>query len=856
MKFNCINTKEIIFIILLLFIAPQFFYGQELRTNINDRKTLSKIEHLDRSAFNYIPKKPGHYTAQDWRRAIDSTWGEGLSTTKKLQIFDQFWNDVDTKYPSFFNLDVNWDSLKTVYRPEIEAGVSRGRFAGIMSRMSFALLDNHCYMTDLPIATDSIKYGTPIFVTKGNQSMINKEWFNEDYCHFGASLSPLPDSSLLIYDVVPNHPLGLEKGDIVLGYNGIPWKNLYKELLAAELPFSFDGTIGSNTESVQYALLTSAGENWHLFDTIDVIKYKSGNTLHLPTSLMKDRKMKLFSTYQLPIDGVPFPDIDNGHWVSWGIVNGSEIGYIYVYNWTKNGDFSFPTISAGDEFKKAIQDLINRQIKGLIIDSRYNTGGWRDEYPKGLSILFNEDQDIYQEFVRNQTNDHYSVKPFYISPEIYNLRINADDYLFDRPIALLISPFSLSGGDMMPLQMKYHPMVRTFGHGTNGAFGSVDDEINIAGISTDWEYHLTFSNFKLKDNPNKYLAHLNITPDEEVEFTKESVVLEKDDVVEKALGWINNLVYGHDLTKSNSYCRPDDTLKISALIENPNSHQTSSRVYIKNLEGSFIDSLELTKTGLYGNSEIWAGNYLAPDSEDFFWLSLSATDSSESKTWTTDNISRFTTAGPLTVDSIEYTPYTNFRYLFKPIVKNESSSLGFNNLKVVLSCKDPWVTLIFPASRPLSSISPGEMKTNIQAFAVSYDSASFPGYFNLIFEITIDDWPYWVVDTTIYVMPNSVNGETLLPIAYKLEQNYPNPFNPTTKIKYAIPSSVEMHRDASVQLNVYDVLGREVTTLVNEKKSLGNMKLNLMQQYLPSGVYFYQLKSGEFIQTKKMLLMK
>ena len=851
--FNC--NKKIFFTVFLMLIFSQFLYSQDKNYKVNERiKIQSIVKNADRSEFKYIPKKPGHYTAQDWRRAIDSTWGEGLSTTKKLQIFDQFWNDVDTKYPSFFNINVNWDSLKTVYRPEIEAGVSRGRFAGIMSRMSFALLDNHCYMTDLPIATDSIKYGTPIFVTKGNQSMINKEWFNEDYCHFGASLSPLPDSTLLIYDVVPNHPLGLERGDVILGYDGISWKNLYKELIAAELPFSFDGTIGSNTESVQYALLTSAGENWHLFDTIDVIKYKTGNTLHLPTTLMQDKKIKLFSTYQLPIAGVPFPDIDNGHWVSWGIINGTNIGYIYVYNWTKNGDFPYTTVSAGDEFKKAIQDLISKNIDGLIIDSRYNTGGWGDEYPKGLSILFNENQDIYQEYIRNQTDDHYSVVPFYITPEIYNLKINADSYLYDRPIALLISPFSLSAGDLMPLQMRYHPMVRTFGLGTNGAFGSVDF-IDITGISTDWEYHLTFSNFKLKDNPNKYLTHLNFAPDEEIEFTKENVVLGKDDVVEKGLEWINNLVYGHNLTKNTGYCRPSiDTLKISALVENPNSHQTSSKVYIKDISGSFIDSVELKKTGISGKSEIWSGNYMAPDIEDFFNISLCATDSSVSKIWVTDNITKFTTVGPISLDSIESTKYPNNIYGIKTFIKNESTDHTINAIKVKLTCDDLWVDSVYPGLRSCPNLPPNQIKSITSPFGIRYDSSAFPGYFNLKFEIMSDNWTYWTDTVQYFLTTVGIDDETVQPFTFKLEQNYPNPFNPTTKIKYSIPVGANGH--SPVLLKVYDVLGRKVATLVNEIKRPGEYEVEFNAAAFPSGVYFYQLKSGEFIQTKKMTLLK
>ena len=102
---------------------------------------------------------------------------------------------------------------------------------------------------------------------------------------------------------------------------------------------------------------------------------------------------------------------------------------------------------------------------------------------------------------------------------------------------------------------------------------------------------------------------------------------------------------------------------------------------------------------------------------------------------------------------------------------------------------------------------------------------------------------------------SAVETENNLPLEFALSQNYPNPFNPTTKIKYSI-ASVETHRDASVQLKVYDVLGREAATLVNETKKPGEYEIEFNAATLPSGVYFYQLKAGEFIQTKKMILLK
>jgi hypothetical protein len=96
-----------------------------------------------------------------------------------------------------------------------------------------------------------------------------------------------------------------------------------------------------------------------------------------------------------------------------------------------------------------------------------------------------------------------------------------------------------------------------------------------------------------------------------------------------------------------------------------------------------------------------------------------------------------------------------------------------------------------------------------------------------------------------------------LPIEFSLSQNYPNPFNPSTKIKYSVPF-VETHRDASllVTLKVYDVLGNEIETLVNEEKAAGNYEVNWNAVNLPSGVYFYQLKAGSFVEIKKMVLLK
>ncbi len=99
---------------------------------------------------------------------------------------------------------------------------------------------------------------------------------------------------------------------------------------------------------------------------------------------------------------------------------------------------------------------------------------------------------------------------------------------------------------------------------------------------------------------------------------------------------------------------------------------------------------------------------------------------------------------------------------------------------------------------------------------------------------------------------NSVSSNNIEPIKFKLSQNYPNPFNPTTTISYSVP------KDGIVTIKVYDVLGKEAATLVNEEKKAGiySVQLSAVSNQLGSGVYFYRMQAGSFVETKKLLLIK
>lgn len=113
-----------------------------------------------------------------------------------------------------------------------------------------------------------------------------------------------------------------------------------------------------------------------------------------------------------------------------------------------------------------------------------------------------------------------------------------------------------------------------------------------------------------------------------------------------------------------------------------------------------------------------------------------------------------------------------------------------------------------------------------------------------------------VIATFQFFNVTGINDNNLsLPNHFSLSQNYPNPFNPETTISYTI-GTVQLSALSFVTLKLFDVLGREVSTLVNEEKPAGTYKVKFNAKYLTSGIYFYRLSTNGFVQTKKMILLR
>ena len=846
------DMKKLIHSVLLLTLLASVALSQDLRpTNPGLDGSKSAISpHIPAQSSITLPsyespKRPGHHTAADWRALIDSLWGPGPPTATKLQIFDTFWNLIDRQYAGFPYLDVNWDSLKAVYRPEIEAGVSRGRLWGILGHMYLSLQEIHTWIADLDLDSyfmegGQLVYrpGMPVFFPSG------WGWAGS----FGAALTPMPDSSLLVYRALSPHPLGIVAGDVVLGYDGIPWKQLYHELLSVEFPLEWWGEtrFGSSPRSMSHALLNSAGSNWGLFDTLDVVKYATGDTVHLPTaSLVGSDYLSLFATEQLPIPGVRMPDYRGGERVTWGVVDGTSIGYVYVYRWNS---------SDAPAFAAAMRDLVTvRKVAGLILDFRYNIGSddsWDAANP-GLDYLFNEDPagpSRWQSATRSSPTDHFGFSfsgppgSFQPGPEFY-----------DRPIAVLTGPQAWSLGDHVSFRMRSHPMARFFGLPTNGAF--VMGGGNAGPIFGNWYYSYAGGQMQSFVNNEGFLMHKSFPVDEEVWLTQDGVAKGDDDVVERAIEWIGTLSHAHDVRVSRLSI---DTIHITARVENPLAHSLGVVARLADGSGALIDSVYLADDGLHGDSTsgdgFWGCRYV-PSSENLIRVTVRTEDVTTGTARTLPNAVTylFTRGAMISAD----TRAVDFRQIDISLSGRDTTfmvrNIGFatDSIEVSLNYGNVTPDSAIAVSPVLFELAAGDSSgvtfmIRPQLLVPQYYSAVVRMHSRLGYGQTLLSKPMlWQI-----VVTGLVPESDELPKVFMLEQNYPNPFNPSTTITYTLPHA------ARVNLKVFNTLGQEVAALLNEDTPAGVHTVHFDAARLPSGVYLYRLTAGSFVQTRKMIIMK
>jgi hypothetical protein len=463
-------------------------------------------------------------------------------------------------------------------------------------------------------------------------------------------------------------------------------------------------------------------------------------------------------------------------------------------------------------------------------------------------------------FERSSPVDLYALKPAASTPLPFF--INADpNTLYEKPIAVLIGPFSISQGDFTAYKFRYLSSAQFFGKSVNGAVsGMITEEPVVSG------FYFMVPFFLLVDHrdPNTLLLRKEFPNCEPVWFDKDDIALGDDTVAKRALAWITSVAHAHRVIASRGYFRPGlDTVRLTASVENPQGHPISVTARFM-ADTIAVDSTLFADDGQHGDGAagdgLWGTSWSVPADERFYGLTTRVVDPGDPSTFSMPYAARFTTAGPVVcVGDTAYTvPAWGQTVNFRLKVSNEGSSVLIPAVRGMIRALDTAATISSGNPIAVGDISPGQVRLSgmIKISFSQWCTGTRDLPFELVFSINAIE--YWR-DTLVIQVASAVGivERHESPMKYELGQNYPNPFNPTTTIEYTTGGTRNQGSGISeVRLVVYDLLGREVAVLVNEMKTPGTYEVTFDVSRLASGVYLYRLTAGEFIQTRKLLLLR
>ena len=276
-----------------------------------------------------------------------------------------------------------------------------------------------------------------------------------------------------------------------------------------------------------------------------------------------------------------------------------------------------------------------------------------------------------------------------------------------------------------------------------------------------------------------------------------------------------------------------DSLIVTGAIANPESHPVTVYALVEGIATAHCDSVALYDDGRHSDGKAGDNVYGAALMasrlvEDSYNVTLITYDDSLGIRDQLYKRAIFTTTGPVlpppsgAVTGVRYDELNRWQY-FKLVLKNVGGRVSIGNLRAWVSCNDPRIQLMNPSTAFSDPIPAGVADSSDTELWFEYADGYGPDSIktqpvNFTVVVSSGKYPFW---TSTFTFSSLVTGsvgpdaENDLPMAFSLEQNYPNPFNPSTTIKYELPKT------SQVRLTVYDMLGREVSVLVNERRDAG-----------------------------------
>jgi hypothetical protein len=324
---------------------------------------------------------------------------------------------------------------------------------------------------------------------------------------------------------------------------------------------------------------------------------------------------------------------------------------------------------------------------------------------------------------------------------------------------------------------------------------------------------------------------------------------------------MEHTAYAHRVRCAESYLRPGlDSGTVTAHLNNPDGHGTRLTAFLRNDLGVLVDSIRLYDDGLHGDS--LAGDGLCgarfttpPTTEDHYSLSLTAYDLTNGIPYELTQAVRFTTTGPVVCvgdTSNNKVPQWGLTVAYRFKVGNTGTIAVTPSIGGKIRSLDTAATIVSGSTFTVGDIAPGQVRLS-SPIGISFSNWG-SGTRDLLLELVFSSnaIEYWRDTIAVRVVDPTgiVQEQKMIPKTCELGQNYPNPFNPSTTIRYGLP-----HKSA-VQLTVFNTLGQQVAQLVNGDMEAGYHEVRFDGKNLSSGVYFYRIQAGEFVASKRLLLLK
>lgn len=306
------------------------------------------------------------------------------------------------------------------------------------------------------------------------------------------------------------------------------------------------------------------------------------------------------------------------------------------------------------------------------------------------------------------------------------------------------------------------------------------------------------------------------------------------------------------VARGDGYLRPGvDAGYLAARVLNPTGTTTRLEAALASVDGAVRDTVELFDDGAHDDGGagdgLFAGMVGPYAHEATFVADLVTTDIDSPFVHTLPSAAGFATTGPLVAADYRFTRNA-LGILLHITLANEGLSGAATGLSARIHVDDPRITDISVATRNFPDIAPGDSAESIgHYYLVSSDQ---PASFDVTMSISSEGFPIWTDSLTIALTGVTPEPVAVAPERFFLAPNWPNPFNPSTTVQFGVRQA------GRVTVAVFDVLGRKVVDLVDDRLQPGQYRVRWNADGLASGVYYLRMRAGEFTQTRKMVLMR